>query len=320
MNSQNHEEQARYRIGQAAKLSGVAVATIRMWERRYTAVDPRRDEANRRFYTDADVKRLHQLQQLVNAGARIGDIAGLPDHELQQRTQAGASAPRLEAVQTRLSVVVVGSGLAWLEDAQSEAGLEIVAALPDLESLAAWSPARDVHAVILRRDRVDESVAHEILNALQRSGQRFCLLLYDFAAGATLDRLRLHGLMPLKATSDAGEIRHVLLARYYWEYAGRRHGQRHLTEPVPARKFGAAELARLAAQRSILTCECPRHLADLISALSAFESYSADCEEASVQDAAIHAMLRSAAAHARATLETAVERLLDDEGLDLEQA
>lgn len=84
MSSPQPDLSARYRIGMVARLVGLTTHTVRMWERRYGAVEPTRSEGGGRLYSDQDVARLRKLQRLVDAGHSIGQVATLPDGELSQ--------------------------------------------------------------------------------------------------------------------------------------------------------------------------------------------------------------------------------------------
>ena len=87
-------QEAKYRVGMVSKLTGLSTHTLRMWEKRYSAVVPERTDAGGRLYTDADVNRLRILHRLVQSGHSIGGIATLPDPELRQMAAAlpGATA------------------------------------------------------------------------------------------------------------------------------------------------------------------------------------------------------------------------------------
>src|SRR5690606_29826540 len=63
------------------------------WERRYTVVEPTRDEAGRRMYTDADIERLRLPAQATAAGQSIGQVAALPVESLRELVR-GAEAAR----------------------------------------------------------------------------------------------------------------------------------------------------------------------------------------------------------------------------------
>jgi DNA-binding NarL/FixJ family response regulator len=89
-----------------------------------------------------------------------------------------------------------------------------------------------------------------------------------------------------------------------------------LPEPPP-RRYTRAQLGRLAEIQSSVDCECPNHLSELLLGLTAFEDYSAECENRDAADAAVHAALHRATAHARAIMEEALARLLVHEKLAL---
>jgi hypothetical protein len=84
------------------------------------------------------------------------------------------------------------------------------------------------------------------------------------------------------------------------------------------RRFTPEQLAAIVALRPSIACECPRHLADLISSLVAFERYSGECEHRSPADAHIHRELQRMAAAARGLVEAGLERVLAFEGVVLE--
>ena len=57
-----------YTIKQAALRSGVNVALLRAWERRYGIVEPMRTDSGYRLYDEAAIERLHAMRSLVDAG------------------------------------------------------------------------------------------------------------------------------------------------------------------------------------------------------------------------------------------------------------
>src|SRR5688572_25826483 len=83
---------AHYPIRAVSRLTGVAIDTLRAWERRHGAVTPSRDDRGR-MYTDADIARLRLLRGAVEHGHTIGRLARLTDAELRHlAVTAGASA------------------------------------------------------------------------------------------------------------------------------------------------------------------------------------------------------------------------------------
>ena len=64
-----------YTIKHAAELTGIGVATLRAWERRYAVVTPSRSQGRYRLYSDADVRALSIMTALVSDGWTAGQAA-----------------------------------------------------------------------------------------------------------------------------------------------------------------------------------------------------------------------------------------------------
>jgi MerR family transcriptional regulator, light-induced transcriptional regulator len=86
------DSQPRHPIGVVSTRTGLSADVIRVWERRYAVVDPARDEAGRRLYSDADVERLRLLSQATEAGRGIGQVAALPAEALRELVRADEAA------------------------------------------------------------------------------------------------------------------------------------------------------------------------------------------------------------------------------------
>jgi DNA-binding transcriptional MerR regulator len=72
----------KYRIGTVSRLTGLSADVVRVWERRYGAIAPQRSDGGSRLYSDADIARLRKLRQAVELGHAIGQVAKLPEAEL----------------------------------------------------------------------------------------------------------------------------------------------------------------------------------------------------------------------------------------------
>ncbi len=73
-----------YPMRVVARLTGLTADTIRVWERRYNAVEPDRTEGNKRRYSGAQVRRLVLLRRATELGHSIGQVARLRDDELRR--------------------------------------------------------------------------------------------------------------------------------------------------------------------------------------------------------------------------------------------
>lgn len=71
-----------YHIKDIEHLSGIKAHTLRMWEKRYNVVEPKRTSTNIRYYDDEDLKKILNIAILNRNGYKISRIATLPDNSL----------------------------------------------------------------------------------------------------------------------------------------------------------------------------------------------------------------------------------------------
>lgn len=90
----NAMSQAHHSIQSAARRTGLTAHVIRVWEKRYGAVQPSRTGSNRRLYTDAEIARLQLLRRATEAGHSIGTIAALENARLTELAAPAAESPR----------------------------------------------------------------------------------------------------------------------------------------------------------------------------------------------------------------------------------
>ncbi len=93
------DERKEHPIGVVCRRTGLSPHVIRIWERRYGAVQPERTDTNRRLYSEKDILRLRLLKETAETGRSIGYIAHLPDETLREYVAADreASVPDREA-------------------------------------------------------------------------------------------------------------------------------------------------------------------------------------------------------------------------------
>jgi MerR family transcriptional regulator, light-induced transcriptional regulator len=85
---------SRHPIAVVSERTGLSQDLLRVWERRYQAVEPRRGPGGHRTYSDADVVRLRLLHAVTNAGRSISHVARLSTEELSRLAQEDAAARR----------------------------------------------------------------------------------------------------------------------------------------------------------------------------------------------------------------------------------
>ena len=73
-----------YSIKDLEQLTGIKAHTLRIWEKRYKIVEPRRTPTNIRFYTDEDLRKLLNISILNRQGFKISNIANLENEALNK--------------------------------------------------------------------------------------------------------------------------------------------------------------------------------------------------------------------------------------------
>lgn len=118
--SQPAPDLARHPIAVVAERTGISQDLLRIWERRYAAVQPARTQGGERLYSDADVERLRLIDRAIAGGRRIGQVARLADPELTalvdaDRAAAGRRAPQAGAVDLEASTELIDAAMADVE-------------------------------------------------------------------------------------------------------------------------------------------------------------------------------------------------------------
>jgi DNA-binding transcriptional MerR regulator len=74
---------AVYSIKELEKLSGIKAHTLRIWEKRYSLIEPRRTNTNIRYYTDENLKKILNVALLNRQGIKISHIARMNEQEVK---------------------------------------------------------------------------------------------------------------------------------------------------------------------------------------------------------------------------------------------
>jgi len=308
---------ATYRSGAAAKLAGIPVETLRVWERRYGVVGPQLTPRGHRQYSTEDVSRLALIKQLVDLGSPIGTIAGLSlpalrelragAHDVSRSVQAASDGPPRP-----VRIVMVGETLmvAAARDGHVYPGLEIVATSAQLSKAMATfrNVGADVLAIELPTVQSDDvSVVSALAEAI---GARHVVVAYRFGPAAAVRALHERGYIVTRSPLDIAELNRLCRNAAPRDDMSVRSGS--LLKPletVPHRRFDEGKLARLAQASTAMYCDCPRNVIELLQSLGSFERYSAECETDSPADALLHQYLQRVAGTARALFEDALERV-----------
>ncbi|WP_235298558.1 MerR family transcriptional regulator [Portibacter marinus] len=74
-----------YSIKDLEHLAGVKAHTIRIWEKRYNIVEPKRTDTNIRYYLEDDLQHILNVALLNNHGHKISHIARMDKEEIAKR-------------------------------------------------------------------------------------------------------------------------------------------------------------------------------------------------------------------------------------------
>jgi DNA-binding transcriptional MerR regulator len=77
-----------YEIHEVSRLTGLAPARLRAWERRYAVIRPVRQSNGYRAYTAEQVALLRAFAKLISSGERIGDLAQEPIEDVLSRAES----------------------------------------------------------------------------------------------------------------------------------------------------------------------------------------------------------------------------------------
>jgi DNA-binding transcriptional MerR regulator len=293
-----------------------------MWERRYQVVTPVRAAGGGREYTSDDVERLQLIKQLVDAGDAISSIARLDNESLIARSMqtfsAVAATEKLPPGPCR--IVVVGATLAGRLSAEAEAmsGVELLAASPTIEACLSGRPSEPADVLVIEIPTVHADTTRQILGWLEDIGAQKALVVYRFASTEALQQLPAARVQTVQAPVTPLVVRNLCLGmRPLPAVTGA--GQAGVSLSVTPRRYSNEALAKLALASTTVKCECPKHLAELISDLVAFERYSSECENRNLKDAALHGYLHATASQARNLIEDALAHVIEVENISLDQ-
>lgn len=337
-----------YRSGAVARMVGMPVTTLRVWERRYGLGSEAQSRSGHRLYTNADVQRIALLKRLTQLGHAIGSIAHLGQDALQQvgsthattRARVGsvvaetaaraaiqaAAAPSAapgvpSAAPQAPGVVVVGAGLGHRLQRvlHGEPRLGWIAASEDLAMSRAErgrrQPDGPAGLLLVAAPSLGTPALAQLESLAAHWGAARIGVCYSFATQIERSAHEAAGVRLLREPCDDQTLREWVLDALPAPQA--------MPAPVavaplpspPPRRYDDVALADFAALSSTIACECPRHVAELLMQLSHFEAYSAGCANRDPADAAMHRHLQQVAGTARALFEDALERLAIHEGL-----
>jgi len=205
-------------------------------------------------------------------------------------------------------------------------GLDIAWRGTDYDELVRFTGTEPVNVIVVDLAHLgdDPVVASERL--LASSSAELLITVYQFAPRAMVERLGGEQRRVLKAPVSLAMLKTQMMGTIVRGLLGAKRPPSS-SGPVAVRRsrdaltvepaYTDAQLGLLRERKSRLACECPNHVAELVSSLVAFERYSRACANRDDDDAKMHRALASATAQARRTMEAALTELLHFEKIEV---
>lgn len=323
-----------YKIGAAAKITGIGTETLRAWERRYKAVVPKRSDSGDRVYDGEDLNKLFMLKNLVDAGNSIGTIAHLSLDDLKSKwdhaSQVSAMNVRQRpsvmdqgiSRQQKCRVLLVGENfpLRVLDGMDDFEGIELISHIEDIEQWERDDNDQPVHVVIMENPTINVSTRNYVSKLLKKTGAWHAVVLYGFGAQAEINKLQGPQVSAIRSSIDVYELARLCVDRAGGDaksISANSNATVYMEESIPTRRYSAKQLESLSRITTSIQCECPQHLSDLIKSLVAFEIYSAECENKNDKDAELHSFLHATTSQSRAILEDALAHVITYENITI---
>jgi DNA-binding transcriptional MerR regulator len=333
-----NEEQDLYEISAVARQTGLSTHNLRIWERRHKVVEPVRSASQRRLYSRDDVQKLSLLKNLVDRGQSISSLAKLEISQLKQRLQDdeaanGATSGHADATTRtrRCRVAVAGPFVrtVFQEEGLASDQIRVVSEHADLDDLQSSVKPGSVDVVLIEEATLFKNQIEAIQRMLSSIKARRAVVTYRFAPKSVIAPIdnNLSSITTIRAPADANELRLACLAGMTLSRADLGAESEALDqtespdplasedEAIPERTYSDSELNAISRMDNTIKCECPQHLASLVTSLLAFETYSSQCENQDAKDAELHAYLHAATAKARTAMEQALNTVLRAEDL-----
>ncbi len=301
------------------------MSTLRIWETRYGAFSPVKTEGKQRLFAEGDISKALLLKQLSQAGHAISTIANLDLNQLRRMSnRSHATAKKLAEPGQALSLAVVGLGLAnRIESKKFAVGLKqnqikVTDVLVDLAAAANAELSQQPQVLLVKVNTLQTAVHTDIQALIAKHKFVQTLVIYNFAPEAVVQAMKFSGLIVRREPISDSELAELLQSVLFVD--SERAQEFGTTGAVIAgRKYSDETLVRVAGISTNVLCECPRHVAELISQLASFEQYSQECLNKNADDAHLHAYLRSVSGTARSLFENALEKIAQHEGIDLNE-
>jgi MerR family transcriptional regulator, light-induced transcriptional regulator len=225
----------------------------------------------------------------------------------------------------RVNIAVVGLGLASRIESKKftlgflGSGITISSLFFDVAAALKASFTTAPQLMLIKASSLHESSRAEIAELIKKHQLQQVIVIYNYGNEHVIEAMRISGIVVRREPISDDELSDLICSVLLIDAAQSPSGL-DMPSHIPARKYSEKTLVRVAGISTSVLCECPKHVAELITQLASFEQYSQECLSKSTQDADLHAYLSAVSGSARALFERALERVAEHEGIDLSDA
>jgi hypothetical protein len=303
-------------IGVVSRQTGIHPETLRVWEKRYQLVVPTRTDTGRRVYSDDDLYRLSLVKQLVDQGYPPSGLASMTVEKLKERLagkllKTKGAAP-LE--KSPVKALFIGSVFQSVIDDQLPPADEFVllGCHPSFSAYQNQGNPEKPDVLVVYHPTLHEDLLGSLKESLETSGAIGAVVVFNIASRTTVAYFEENGVLCLKFPASFSDIRRACASVAdlpSFNTTGNTQGHE--------RQFTDEQLAYLAVAKNNIACECLNHLAEIVTRISAFESYSAECSNRNPADVKTHRLLQKSSQTARSIMEDCLHYIIEAEAIKL---
>jgi len=304
-------------IGVVSRQTGIHPETLRVWEKRYSLVVPTRTDTGRRVYSDEDLYRLSLIKQLVDRGFPPSGLANLPVDKLKERLSGKLSSMANKETSNKpaLKALFIGSVFqSVIDDPMAPASdFLLLGCHASFADYLSEGKEEKPDVLVFYHPTLHEDLLKNLREALEASGAIGAVVVFNIASRSTIAYFEENGVLCLKFPASISDIRRACASVAdlpAFSVVGDLH--------KPGRQFTDEQLAYLAVAKNNIACECLNHLAEIVTRISAFEAYSAECSNRNPADVKIHRLLQKSSQTARSIMEECLHYVIEADSIKLE--
>jgi len=315
-----------HKIGAVSSLSGVPTPTLRIWEARYETFKPHKTDTNHRLYTEDDVLKAILLKRLTEQGHAISAIAKLSTTDLNNLLQKQQVSNYTKTASTlaseSVSMAIVGLTLASRVESKkftlnfSQHVIRVTHIFDAITDAMSGNFQEAPQLLLVHTNSLHAGVQFEIHRLAEKMHALQVIVLYNFGQEPVIQSMKECGMIVRREPISDSELKDLINSVLVVNTSSK-SGPLKSGTLIPQRKYSDMALMKVARISTNVLCECPKHVAEIISQLASFEQYSHECLNKSTEDAHLHAHLSAISGSARALFESALEMIAQHEGIDL---